>query len=161
MSKSLYAAPSLRDGEGVFSKKPISTGSKILFFKGQKLKEKKLPLPYDSVTDHYMQIGIDTYLGPSGDTDDLINHSCDPNSGVIIKNGKVFLVAIKNIKEGEEITWDYSTTMKDDNWTMTCQCGAKHCRKLIREFKFLDKKQKERYKKAGVVPAYQESYGLW
>jgi SET domain-containing protein len=64
------------------------------------------------------------------------------------------LVAIKNIQKGEEITWDYSTTMKNDDWTMMCQCGAKNCRKIIKEFKFLPKERKLFYQKTGIIPQY-------
>lgn len=39
------------------------------------------------------------------------NHSCNPNSFI---KGKNELVALRDIKKGEEITFDYSTTM-DDN----------------------------------------------
>lgn len=79
--------------------------------------------------DRYIQVGEDKYLGPSGDFDDFINHSCDPNSGIQIKGKKVVLLAIKDIKQNEEITWDYSTTMDEDDWEMDCQCGCLKCRK--------------------------------
>jgi SET domain-containing protein len=54
--------------------------------------------------DRYVQVDKNKYLGPSGDFDDLVNHSCNPNSGLKIKNKKAILIAIKNIKKGEEIT---------------------------------------------------------
>jgi len=54
-------------------------------------------------------------MGPSGGVDDFFNHSCDPNAGLQIDGQKVWLVAIKNITQGEEITWDYSTTMDEDD----------------------------------------------
>ncbi len=82
-------------------------------------------------------------MGPSGKLDDYINHSCNPNSGLIIKNEKVNLIAIKNIKNGKEITYDYSTTINEDNWKMRCNCGSKICRKIIKDFKYLPKNIKK------------------
>jgi len=97
-------------------------------------------------------------MGPSGGIDDFFNHSCEPNAGLVIKEKKIFLKAIKNIKKGSEITWDYSTTMYEaefpDKWEMDCVCGSKKCRQRIVDFKELPKKIQLRYIKAGVVPAY-------
>jgi hypothetical protein len=106
------------------------------------------------VADHYVQIGPDRYLGPSGGADDYVNHSCDPNSGLKIRGTTVDLVAIRNIEPGEEITWDYSTTMDEDDWEMDCRCGAASCRKRIRDFKQLPVPVRERYIRLGIVPQY-------
>jgi len=43
-----------------------------------------------------------------------------------------FIVAMRTIRPGEEITIDYSTTSKDPLWKMRCLCGQPTCRKLIR-----------------------------
>ncbi|GAI75942.1 unnamed protein product, partial [marine sediment metagenome] len=80
-----------------------------------------------------------------------VNHSCNPNVG--IKKDKK-LVAIKNIKKGEEIFWDYSTSMDEDNWTMKCKCGNKDCRKIIKDFKYLPERTKNKYLKMGIVQKF-------
>ena len=36
-----------------------------------------------------------------------INHSCRPNCEPEIERGRVFIEAIKNIKEGEELSYNY------------------------------------------------------
>lgn len=36
-----------------------------------------------------------------------INHSCRPNAEIEIRKGRVFVMALKNIKAGEEICYDY------------------------------------------------------
>ena len=62
------------------------------------------------------------------------NHSCDPNAGI---NGQIFLVAMKNIKEGEEITFDYAMALCKSRGTKTykikCHCGSKNCRGYVTE----------------------------
>ncbi len=141
-------------GQGVFTLQDIKKGFKILEFKGKIFKRQELPFPYDKVKDHYVQITKNLYLGPSGDLDDFINHSCNPNSGIKIGGKKVFLISIKNIKKGQEITWDYSTTMDEDDWTMKCFCENKNCRKIIRDFKYIPKLIRDKYIKLGVVPDY-------
>ena len=71
-----------------------------------------------------------------------INHSCNPNTSIC---GKVSIVALRNIKEGEEITFDYSIIEGDSRWEMKCKCGSKNCRKLIRSVQFLPKRAHSKY----------------
>lgn len=101
-----------------------------------------------------MQIGKNVYMGPSGGLDDLVNHSCNPNSGLMIQGKRAILVAIKNIRKSEEITMDYSTTMDEDDWEMDCKCQSKNCRKRIRDFKYLPKETQQAYMVWGIVPKY-------
>ena len=57
-----------------------------------------------------------------------INHSCEPNAGII----GYYIVALRDIPAGEEITVDFSTTRADPVWRMDCQCAMPTCRKEIR-----------------------------
>lgn len=93
-------------------------------------------------------------MGPSGKLDDYVNHSCDPNSGLVINNINVILIAIRNIKKLEEITWDYSTTIDEDEWEMDCNCRSNICRGRIGDFKYLPEDIQRRYIKLGIVPNY-------
>lgn len=147
-----------RNGKGVFAERFIKKGEEIIEFHGQIFKFQDLPNPYDAVEDHYVQIDEGLYMGPSGKEDDLINHSCNPNSGLVIKNAKVALIAINDIRRGEEITWDYSTTMDEDNWEIDCHCGSVNCRDTIRDFKHLPMDVKEKYAELGIVPEYNLKY---
>jgi len=78
----------------------------------------------------------------------LINHSCNPNSG--IKCDKI-LVSVKNIEKDEQIFYDYSTTMDEDSFTMQCDCREPDCRKIVKDFKYLPAKTREKYLKLGIV----------
>lgn len=55
------------------------------------------------------------------------NHSCDPNAGYDGLN----VVALRNIKKGEELTLDYATFLDENMEPFQCNCGAKNCRGLI------------------------------
>lgn len=56
------------------------------------------------------------------------NHSCDGNAESDVKKGRVFVKAIKNIQEGEEIVYDYGVEfVKEYIMPIGCHCGnAKH-----------------------------------
>lgn len=141
-------------GKGVFANKDFKEGEEIIEFKGELFTYEKLPDPYDKVEDHYIQIDLDLYMGPSGDFDDFFNHSCDPNSGLKINDRKAILIAIKDIKKGDEITWDYSTVILEGDWELSCMCKSKNCRKIISDFGYLPKEVQQRYIKLEIVPKY-------
>ncbi len=53
-----------------------------------------------------------------------INHSCRPNCETIIHNGRVFVFSIKNIKPGEELTYDYGKEYFDQYFKKSgCRCA--------------------------------------
>lgn len=73
----------------------------------------------------------------------LLNHSCEPNCG--IKN--LFnIVAMRNIKPGEEVTWDYEMTEDHPYWRMKCKCGSKNCRASIGAFKNMPEPVRKKYR---------------
>ena len=79
--------------------------------------------------------------------EDYINHSCDPNTKIDFKT--MNFVALRNIKKGEEITYNYLTTEYDlvrDNLDFDCKCGSKNCFGRIKGFRFLTKSQKLKLK---------------
>ena len=105
-----------------------------------------------------VQIGPDLYIGASGKADDFVNHSCDPNAGLLIDGTHVRLVAIREIAQGEQITFDYSTTMDEDDFEFDCRCGSPACRGRIRDFKYLPAELRFRYFRLGIVPKYNLQY---
>ena len=57
-----------------------------------------------------------------------INHSCNPNCEVDIKNDQIWISSIKNIKKGTELSYDYGYEFdKDDYKDHICKCGSKNC----------------------------------
>lgn len=107
--------------------------------------------------DYFLQIGQDFFVGRSHDWADYFNHSCDPNAGLIIKRQTpvhLVFIALRQILPGEEIAWDYSTTMDEDDWEMDCLCGSPKCRGRIRDFKYLPNDIQRKYIDLEIVPEY-------
>lgn len=117
-------------GWGVFARGPIQEGELIITFTG--------PLWHISEVDwsnYHLQVADDYYLGPSGDLDDYINHSCDANAG--FRRG-LNLVARRTIAPGEEITMDYSAVIDEEDFAgFACACGAASCRGSVRSYRHL------------------------
>ena len=57
----------------------------------------------------------------------LINHSCDPNCEVFGTGLKVWVYAMKNIKKGDELSYDYGFSFDEDYKNYPCKCGATQC----------------------------------
>jgi hypothetical protein len=136
-------------GRGVFAETPILAAQRILAFTG--------PLLRYTETTHQtraLQVGPDRYIGPSGGPDDFVNHSCEPNAWVRITESAVELVALRDIAAEEEIFFDYSTTLDEDDFTMVCQCGTPSCRKTVSDGKYLPEIVWQRYIRLGIIPPY-------
>ena len=56
-----------------------------------------------------------------------INHSCDPNCETEIIRGKIWILAKKDIKKGEELGYNYGYAFDEEFDEHPCLCGAKRC----------------------------------
>lgn len=68
----------------------------------------------------------------NGNESQYINHSCEPNCGIVVLKGRVFVSALRNIRSGEELTYDYAFPY-DDVVRDPCRCGSRSCRGFIQE----------------------------
>lgn len=90
-----------------------------------------------------LQIGEDEWLASDGSLiDDLVNHSCSPNVGFL--DGTPCLYALRDIAVGEEICWDYSTSISEPGWQMHCCCETSQCRGVIRPWPELSSEDRRR-----------------
>jgi len=151
---SLFSVGETHLGRAVFAAVPFRTGDRIYKFTGRLVRADRLPGDLTGPRDHYVQVAPDGYMGPSGRIDDLINHSCDPNAGVRYTDDGVVLIAIRDIAAGEEISWDYSTTLADTKWHMICQCRSADCRRVIGNFDTLPPERQAWYRARNVVAPY-------
>jgi hypothetical protein len=152
----LYVQSTLDKGSGVYTGQKFRRGAEVLRFEGPVLSASDVPYPLRPEDDHYLQIGVKIFLGPSGGIDDLVNHSCEPNCMVAIGEGRATLVAVKNIQPDTEVTFDYSTTSTDDKsrWSLNCHCGSKRCRGVISGFHTVPMDIQKEYIERHMVPAY-------
>ena len=130
-------------GKGVFALKPIAKGERIIEYKGQVITwpeaQKRFPHdPNDPNHTFYFHIDddhvIDAKVG--GNAARWINHSCAPNCEADETDGRVFIHALRNLKPGEELFYDYGLII-DERYTpklkkeYECRCGSKGCRRTM------------------------------
>jgi len=125
--------------KGIFAKKDIPKGAKIIEYVGNKLTKKQSEVRADEILEasrnHTMAGGVyifelnkryDIDGSVSWNTARFINHSCDPNAESDIIGGRIWIIATRDIKKGEEITYDYGYDM-DDYESHPCRCGKPNC----------------------------------
>jgi uncharacterized protein len=61
--------------------------------------------------------------------ENYVNHSCDGNAWY--ENGGERLVALRDIKKGEEICYDYALHAAHPVFRLECGCGKSNCRKVV------------------------------
>ena len=150
MREKFEVKETVRFGRGLFAVRVIKKDERILEFTGPTISfEQALKKPSDKLSCP-LQIGPKAYLDIQ-EPGVMVNHSCLPNAG--IRDDK-FLVAIEEIQSGEEIFYDYSTTMDEDLWTMTCLCKKSNCRETIRDFKYLSSDVQCKYLDLAIVQSF-------
>jgi uncharacterized protein len=115
-----------KGGHAVFARQDIAPGSILAVWGGTVVTADELVLRPLSQRRLTLQVDEDAYLvsdeeGPA----DWINHSCDPNSGL---RGQITLVAMRPIRQAEEVCFDYAMSDGSNYDTFDCNCGAAICR---------------------------------
>ena len=126
--------------KGIFAAKDIPKDTKIIEYVGEKVnkresdtisdneieKSKSNPEELGAVYLFTLNNKMDVNGNVSWNTARLINHSCDPNCESDVMNGKIWIIASKKIKKGEELGYDYGYNI-DNYEEHICRCGSKNC----------------------------------
>ena len=120
-SSSIHAA-------GCYTTRSIRKGTPVVEYDGPRFSKIQ--------ADERYQDRFITYLfstGNSGEVIDgfgtamFINHSCDPNCETENIDGRIWVIATRDILPGEELTYEYNLHDSDDD-DANCHCGAAQCR---------------------------------
>jgi len=121
-----------RNGRGLYATKDIKEGTKIIDYVGNVITKKQTEDSdkFDNNKPIYLfnlNVRYDLDGNVSWNTARLINHSCSNNCDYIGKGLKLWVMAIKDIKKGEEFTCDYGFTYDADYKQFPCNCGSINC----------------------------------
>jgi SET domain-containing protein len=143
-------------GRGVYAIAPIKKGARIIEYLGERISHGEADSRYEQKGDDdghtFLFIASNRTVidaGVDGNDARFINHSCAPNCETVIENSRVFIDAIRNIKPGEELGYDYQLTWEstDDPAELAlyaCRCGAKKCRGTMLDKEPTDKKDEKK-----------------
>jgi SET domain-containing protein len=127
-------------GKGVFALQPIARGETIIEYLGRIVtwKQAQRQPPHDpSDPNHTFFFHIDERrvidAAVGGNAARWINHACDPNCEADEVDGRIFIKALRDIRPGEELNYDYGLII-EERYTpklkqeYACRCGARACR---------------------------------
>ncbi len=130
-------------GRGAFATRTIRKGTRIIEYIGEHISHDEADRRYDDekMSRHHTflftlddEVVIDAAVG--GNESRYINHSCEPNCEAVIEDGRIFVEALRTIRPGEELLYDYqyertAETTEEDERLYVCRCGAPSCRGTI------------------------------
>jgi hypothetical protein len=120
-----------KPGRGVFALEPVRAGELVAVWGGRIVSRADAEAIGPELRRYVVQVEEAQYLAPLEPVDaaELINHCCQPNCGL---SGQIALVALRPIRPGEEITFDYATTDSSEFLCFSVSCGKSPCRKRLR-----------------------------
>ena len=127
-------------GRGVFAARAIKKGERIIEYLGERVSHKEADRRYelkDENDSHTFLFIVDSRTvidaGVDGNDARFFNQSCDPNCESTVEKKRVFIDAMRDIAQGEELTYDYQIYRDWDDpdnidEVFACRCGSPKCR---------------------------------
>ena len=121
-----------KNGRGLYAIKNIKAGTKIIEYVGNIITKKQTENSdkFDNSKPIYL-FNLNKRYDLDGNvpwnTARLINHSCSNNSEYEGIGLKIWVIANKEIKKGEEITCDYGFSYDSDYKQFPCKCKSINC----------------------------------
>jgi uncharacterized protein len=131
-------------GLGAFAAKRIRKGTRIVEYLGERISVEEGSRRYTDEDDspHVLLFGVDetTVIDAAveGNEAQFLNHCCEPNCETEVIGGRVFMIALRTIEQGEELTYDYHLDYDGEQTDevkrkFACRCGASSCRGTMLE----------------------------
>jgi hypothetical protein len=127
-------------GRGVYASGAIRKGERIIEYVGERISHAEADRRFwkkgeDDGHTFLFVVNHKTVIDGTHDGNDAryINHRCEPNCETVTEDNRIFIEAVRNIKSGEELGYDYQLTWDsnddpDDLKLYDCRCGSKNCR---------------------------------
>jgi hypothetical protein len=119
-----------RTGLGIFATRPIKKRTRIAEYKGKRLGIDDALKAENRGNRYLYEVNSKWTIDGTahGNIARYFNHSCNPNADTFIRQGRVFIRTLRDIKPGEEIFYDYGRDyLKNVIGLSNCQCSR--CRK--------------------------------
>lgn len=127
-------------GNGVFAARKIAQGTQIIEYQGERITQREADRRSGQDPENPFHTFFFSLEGPrlidggsQGNEARWINHSCAPNCEAREEDGQVFIYALRDIKRGEELNYDYGLIVEERHTPAVkrayeCRCGSDDCR---------------------------------
>jgi SET domain-containing protein len=126
-----YASPSGIHGQGLFARVAIPAGTDIVEYDGPRVPTNEGKRMAEEGNVYVFQVNRREFIdgSVSWNLARHANHSCESNAQSVGVDGGIWLRARRPIAKGEEITYDYGYSFRDD--PSSCRCKAPTCAGII------------------------------
>jgi SET domain-containing protein len=126
-------------GNGVFARRKIPAGERIIEYKGERIN-------WDEATERadrrggpinhtfYFSLHDGQVIdgGSHGNEARFINHACEPNCEAYEVDGRIYIHALRDIERGEELNYNYALVYEARHTPalkrlFACRCGTPGC----------------------------------
>jgi uncharacterized protein len=124
----IQIAQSAIHGQGGFATAHLPPGTHVLEYLGEKIPKAESARrceaqnPYIFALDDEFDLDGNMGWNPGR----FLNHSCAPNCEAVCEDGRIWIVTLRDIQPGEELTFNYGYDLEDYR-EHPCQCGAPDC----------------------------------
>jgi SET domain-containing protein len=116
------------EGRGLFARTQIHAGDQLVEYTGERISKEESLRRCMEGNNYIFSINDDFDLDGSVESNfaRFINHSCAPNAEAQLENDRVWIIALRDISPGEEISFNYGYDL-DDYREHPCRCGSANC----------------------------------
>jgi SET domain-containing protein len=135
----------------------IKKGARICEYDGPRITKEEADRRYENRFVTYLfgygdgEMVIDGFGTPM-----FMNHCCEPNCETEEEEGRIFVVAVRDIAAGEELVYEYNLWDSDEE-AQDCYCGTKRCRGTM--FSDLELKRRAKLARAKAARAAKKAAG--
>lgn len=115
-------------GMGGFARRPLRAGERVIEYLGEKISKAESLRRCEMNNQYIFSLDVETDLDGNFPRNPArwLNHSCAPNCEAVLEAGRIWIVALREIQPGEEITFNYNYDLEDYR-DHPCRCGAENC----------------------------------
>lgn len=142
--------PSSIHGSGVFARRDIPADTRVVEYLGERV-SKAESLRRRKGGNFFVFIVTDQFdIDGAVDWNParFINHSCVPNCDARMEDERIWIIARRDLRAGEELSFNYGYDLQDYE-DHVCRCGAQECLGfMVAEEYFDDVRRKESRKRS-------------
>ena len=115
-------------GTGAFASRAVTAGTRVLEYVGEKISKSESLRRCERNNEYIFALNSEQDLDGNVPWNParFVNHSCAPNCEAEMEDGRIWITAARDIRPGEEITFNYGYDLEDYR-DYPCRCGSPVC----------------------------------
>jgi hypothetical protein len=128
LTENVIVRQSTIHGTGAFARRDLLQGAKVIEYVGEKISKGESARRIDADNEYIFTLDDEFDLDGkvAWNPARFINHSCTPNCEAEVDGHEVWIIALRDLRAGEELTFNYGYDLENYR-EYPCRCGAPEC----------------------------------